>query len=60
MVAGQQDVVVADGVGEEIGGVAGIVEGHERLGAAQVGLVAAGNQLALRHVMTREVAADLE
>ena len=45
VMAGHYHVVVADGSGEEIAGVGGIVELDHLLGAAQVGFPFAAQQL---------------
>ena len=45
MTARQNDVVVANGVGKEIGGLGRIVETDDQLGTAEVGLSLTAQQL---------------
>ena len=54
------DVVIADGVGEEIAGAGWVGEADDLLGAAEVGLRLAAHQLALADEAACQVARDLE
>ena len=60
MMAGEDDVVIADGVREEIGGPVGVRQADDLLGAAEVGLGLVAHQLALFDEAAREVARHLE
>ena len=54
------DVVIADGIGEEIGCLALVGETYQLLGATEIGLRLVLDELALSNEAAREVARDLE
>ena len=56
----KDDVMIADGIGEEIGCLALVGETYQLLGAAEVGLRLVLDEFALSDEATREVARDLE
>ena len=57
--AGDNDVVVADGVGEEIAGLGGVGEAYDLLGAAEVGLRLVSDERSFCDEAARQVAGDL-
>ena len=56
----EDDVVIADGIGEEIGGLTGIGQTDHLLGTAEVGLGEALDEFALSNEAAGEVASHLE
>ena len=60
MVAGQDDVVVANRVGQEVGSLGGVCQLDDLLRSAEVGFGLVTNQRAFCNEMAREVAGNLE
>ena len=56
----KDDVMIADGIGEEIGRLALVGETYQLLGAAEVGLRLVLDEFAFGNEAAREVARDLE